>query len=174
MTSEGDVIHLMEPATTWKANLFWGFLFGMLLIVPSLFAPANTPLWKKYGLIILGMAWLGFMCRKAFENKGRRVRCDLSQIEVSQPSGSQRIPLDVVRKVVRKDVREELRKWNNYGLPRYKTKPLDTLPPMVVYALYDASDRELLRLDKDMEPASEMRRFLERIETLTGCRIIYE
>jgi hypothetical protein len=171
MTYEGDVIYLREPAETWKANLFWGLLFGLLLIVPSFFAPEYTPLWKKYGLMILGVAWLGFMCRKAFQNRGRRVRCDWSEIEVSQPSGSWRIPLSEVKRAVRMDIREDLRKWNDMGRPRYKTKPLNTLSSMVVYTLYDGSDRELLRLDKKMEPAGEMRRFLERMEEVTGCPI---
>lgn len=171
MIGEGDVIHLREPSQTWKANLFWGLLFGLLLIVPSIFAPEHTPLWKKYGLMILGLAWLGFMWRKAFQNYGRRVRCDSCEIQVLEPSGSWKIPLQVVKRVVRTDIREDVRKWNNFGLPRYRIKPLDTLPAMVVYTLYDASDRELLRLDKNMEPACEMRRFLERMEALTGSPI---
>ena len=174
MADDGDVIHLKEPAETWKANIFWGLLFGLLMIVPSFFAPEHTPLWKKYGLMILGAAWLGLMCRKAFQNNGRRVRCDLSEIVVSQPFGSRRIPLSEVKKVVREDIREELRKWNDVGRSRYKTKPLDTLPAMVVYTLYDGTDRELLRLDKNMEPPGEMHRFLQRVETQTGRPIIYK
>ncbi|MDR3556303.1 MAG: hypothetical protein P4L55_16235 [Syntrophobacteraceae bacterium] len=174
MAADGDVIFLSEPAETWKANLFWGLLFGLLMIVPSFFVPEHTPLWKKYGMMILGVAWLTFMCRKAFQNHGRKVRCDLDEIEVSQPSGSRRIPISEVKKVVREDIREELRKWNDIGRSRYKTKPLDTLPAMVVYTLYDDSDRELLRLDKNMKPAGEMHRFLERMETLTGRPIIYK
>jgi hypothetical protein len=38
--------------------------------------------------------------------------------------------------------------------------------------LRDIQGKELLRLDQNMEPASEMRRFLNRMENLTGHPII--
>lgn len=168
------IIKMREPQETWKANLFWGLLFGLLLIVPSFFAPENISAWKKYGSMAIGMAWLGFMSRKAFQSRGRTVRCDDTAIVISQPSGSWSIPLSEVKKVTRSDARKTLREWNDIGRPRYKTKPLDTLPSMVIYTLHDATGRELLRLDKNMEPKSEMIRFLERMEKLTGSPIIDE
>ena len=171
VVNDGSSIKMREPRETWKANLFWGLLFGLLLIIPSIFAPENVSVWKKYGSMVIGVAWIGFMSRRAFQSHGRTVRCDEIEIEISQPSGSWRIPLSEVKKITRSDVRETLREWNDIDRPRYKTKPLDTLPSMVIYTLRDAAGRELLRLDKNMKPSSEMQRFLDRMKKLTGGTI---
>lgn len=165
---DGRVIEMREPRESWKANVFWGLLFGLLMIGPSVFAPADTPAWKRFGLMALGLAWMGFMGRMAIRNRGRKVRCDQTSIEITDPLGSRRILLSEVKQVTRCDVREKLREFDDVGRPRYKTKPLDTLAPMVVYILRDEQGSELLRLDQKMDPPDEMRRFLDRMEALTG------
>ena len=103
VANDENVIMMREPRETWKANLFWGLLFGLLLIIPVFFAPEDTPVWKKYGSMLIGTAWIGFMSRKAFQNHGRTVRCDDTELEVLHPSGSWRIPLSEVKKVTRSD-----------------------------------------------------------------------
>lgn len=165
---DGRIIVIREPRESWKANVFWGVLFGLLLIVPAVFAPADASALKRYGLMALGFAWMGFMSRKAMRNRGRRVRCDGTSIEILEPSGSRGILLSEVQEVTRSDERRKIRDIRDIGLPRYETKPLDTLAPMVVFILRDAQGTELLRLDQKMEPSGEMRRFLDRMENLTG------
>ena len=165
------IIEMREPSESWKANIFWGLLFGLLLIVPSFFAPEDVPVWKKFGLMFLGVAWLTFMGRKALQNRGRKIRCDEVSIVVSQPFDSRTILLAQVKTVTRNDVRKQFREMNDVGRSRYKTKGLDTMPEIVMYSLRDAAGHELLRLDKNMEPGTEMRRFLDRMEKLTGSPI---
>ncbi|MCX6898611.1 MAG: DUF3592 domain-containing protein [Verrucomicrobia bacterium] len=167
----GGIIQMREPGESWKANVFWGLLFGLLLLVPAFFAPKDVSAWKKYGMMALGVAWMAFMGRSAIQNHGRTVRCDRTSIQVSQAFGSKRILLSDVKKVTRDDVRQKLREWEDVGRSRYKTKPLDTMAPIVLYILRDAQGKELLRLDKNMEPAGELRRFLDRMENLTGVPI---
>lgn len=168
---DGGIIEMREPGESWKANVFWGLLFGLLLFVPPLFAPKDVLAWKKYGMMALGVAWMAFMGRSAIQNHGRTVRCDRTSIQVSQAFGSKRILLSEVKKITREDVRKKLREFENIGRPRYKTTPLDTKAPIVLYILRDAQGRELLRLDKNMEPVDELRRFLDRMENLTGSPI---
>ncbi|OHE74920.1 MAG: hypothetical protein A2107_11530 [Verrucomicrobia bacterium GWF2_62_7] len=40
---DGGIIQMREPSESWKANVFWGLLFGLLLVVPALFAPKDAP-----------------------------------------------------------------------------------------------------------------------------------
>lgn len=171
---DGGVIQMREPRESWKANVFWGLLLGLLLVVPSCFAPKDTPAWKKYGAMALGVAWMAFMGQKAIQNHGRTVRCDMVAIQVSQAFGSKRIPLSEVKKLARSDVRQNLRNLENIGQPKRATKPLDTRAALVLYILRDAQGKELLRLDKNMEPASEIRRFLDRMDNLIGGPIADE
>ncbi|MBI5395889.1 MAG: DUF3592 domain-containing protein [Verrucomicrobia bacterium] len=168
---DGRPIEMREPSESWKANVFWGLLFGLLLVVPAFFAPKETPAWKRYSAMALGVAWMAFMGRTAIQNHGRTVRCDRNLIRVTQAFGHQRIFLSDVKKVTRRDVRQEFVDMEAVGRSRYKTRPLDTRAPIVLYILRDAQGKELLKLDKDMEPASEMRRFLDRMENLTGVPI---
>lgn len=165
---DSGIIQIREPGGAWKANIFWGLLFGLLLFVPACFAPAEASAWKKYGMMTLGVAWMAAMGCLAIRNHGRTVRCDTTSIQVSHAFGCERIPLSDVKKVTRCDLRQKLRDMDNIGRPRYKTKGLDTKAPIVLYVLRDSRGRELLRLDKSMEPADEMRRFLDRMENLTG------
>ena len=100
---DGRLIQMREPSESWKANVFWGLLFGLLLVLPPLFAPKDTPLplWKKYGAMALGVAWMTFMGRSAIQNHGRTVRCDTTSIQISSPFASKRILLSDVNKLVR-------------------------------------------------------------------------
>jgi hypothetical protein len=165
---DGGIIRLREPGESWKANVFWGLLFGLLLFVPALFAPTDVSAWKKYGMMLLGVGWMAFMGRMAVQNYGRTVRCDMTSIHVSNAFGSERILLSTVKKVTRYDLRQKFQDIDNIGRPRYKTRPLDTKAPIILYILRDAQEKELLRLDKNMEPPDELRRFLDRMENLTG------
>jgi hypothetical protein len=169
---DGRLIEMREPSESWKANVFWGLLFGLLLVVPPFFAPKDTPAWKKYGAMALGVAWMAFMGRSAIQNRGTIVRCDSLSIQISRPFRSERILLSAVKQVVRDDVRQKLRDLEDAGRSRSRTKPLDTMAPIVLYILRDIQGKELLRLNQNMEPASEMRRFLNRMENLTGNPII--
>jgi len=162
-------IELREPSEHWKANIFWGLLFGLLLVLPPLltFSPSEPHLWKRLLSIAAGIAWMVFMGRTAMQNRSRTVRCDRSEIHVSQPFGSLRIPLSEIKKVTRRDITEHLRKVrestrNRGGLDE------DTLRPIVIYILYDAAGKRLLDVDSGMQPAQEMSRFLTRMKELTG------
>jgi hypothetical protein len=166
---DGRAIEMREPGQSWKANVFWGSL-GLLAIVPSLLAPPETSFVERWGTAALGLAWMIFMGLSAYRNFGRTVRCDDSFVVVSQAFGAKRVALADVKKVIREDVRQQLRDIDNIGVTRYaKMKRLDTKAAMIMYVLQDAQGKTLLRLDKDMEPASEMRRFLDRLENRTGA-----
>jgi hypothetical protein len=147
---DGAPIEMREPNESWKANVFWGLLFGLLLVLPPLFSPNDPNIWKRVGFIAAGVAWMAFMGRTAIQNRGRSVRCDQSEILVSQPFGSRRIALSDIKKVTRRDIREHLRKIEESGTRR--ERDLDTLSPMVIYILYDAAGKRLLELDKGMQP----------------------
>lgn len=109
------------------------------------------------------------MLGSAWRNHGRTVTCDLQTITVSQAFRPMRILLDDVKRVVREDVRQQMRDIENIGVSRYeRMRRLDTRARSIVYALYDAQGHTLLRLDEAMEPAPAMRRFLARMESIAG------
>jgi hypothetical protein len=165
---DGRAIELREPGQSWKANVFWGAL-GLLAIVPSLLAGPETSFIERWGTAALGLAWMIFMGLSAYRNFGRIVRCDDSFVVVSQAFGARRVALADVKKVIREDVRQQLREIDEVGLSRYgKMQRFDTKAAMIMYVLQDAQGKTLLRLDKDMQPATEMRRFLDRLESRTG------
>ena len=168
-----DIV-IREPSQSWKANVFWGLLFGLLLAVPPLFAGEQIPGWKKVGMMALGLGWMAFMARSAIQNKGRSIRCDLETIDVREPLGGRQIPIANIRKIVRSDVRRNLRELEDIGRSSRQMRGLDTRAEMIVYSLYDANGKELLRLDKDMQPENEMRRLLDRLEEKTGVKIVGE
>jgi hypothetical protein len=67
-------------------------------------------------------------------------------------------------------VRQQLREIDEIGMSRRdKMRRMDTKTSMIMYVLRDAEGKTLLRLDKDMQPPAGMRRFLERLENLTGA-----
>ena len=71
------------------------------------------------------------------------------------------------------DKRKKLNEFDNIGRSR-RNRELSTLPEMVDYIAYDAAGKELVRLDKNMEPHTELRRFLNRIIKQTGKEIADE
>jgi len=72
--------------------------------------------------------------------------------------------------VTREDVRQQLREIDEIGMSRRdKLRRMDTKAPMIMYVLRDGAGKTLLRLDKDMQPPAAMRRFLDRLENLTGA-----
>ena len=171
---DGRAIVMREPSESWKANVFWGLLFGLLLAVPPFFADKDVATWKKVGSIAAGVAWMAFMGQSAIRNRGRVIRCESEWIEVREPFGSRRIPLCEVRKITRRDVSQKLREFDDIGRPGYKTRGLDTMPTIIVYLVYNAEGKELLKLDKDMQPHGELRRFLDRMEKRTQTAIVDE
>ena len=171
---DGSEIVVHEPGESWKANVFWGLLFGLLLAVPPLFAGDDLPGWKKVGMIALGLGWMAFMARSAIQNRGRSIRCDSTTIEVRQPFGSRSIPLHEVRKIVRTDVRRNLRAIDDFGRSKTRTRGLDTMPSIVIYTLHDADGKELLRFGKDMKPAGELDRLLTRLEEHSQTKVVEE
>ena len=82
------MIEMREPRESWRANVFWGLVFGVSLIVPQFFGWEETSWLEKYGFIVAGLAWMGFMGLSAFRNYGRKMRCDDTSIEVSQVFGA--------------------------------------------------------------------------------------
>jgi hypothetical protein len=161
-------IEVREPRQSWQANVFWGLLFGLLAVVLPLLPIADVPVWQKAGYVLLGIGWMALMGFMAVRNHGRTVRVDLKEIVVSTPFGSERIDLARVKRVIRTDVRQQIRDFESVGRPSQKTAPFGTMAPIILYILYDADGRSVLRLDKDMEPAAEMGRLLRRLEAVTG------
>jgi hypothetical protein len=170
---DSQPIEMRESTDLWKANVFWGLLFGLLFTLPPLLTfSANEPgIWKRLLSIGAGLAWMVFMGRIALQNRSRVIRCDPSEILVSQPFGSLRIPLSEIKKVTRRDIREHLRKAAESSRRRSGIDDSETLGPKVIYILYDAAGKRLLDVDSSMQPAQEMRRFLDRMKALTGGSI---
>jgi hypothetical protein len=166
---DGRTIELREPSQSWKANVFWGLLFGLLALIPALMAPPETSWFEKYAWVAGGIAWMIFMGLSAYRNFGRKVICDTSTILVSQAFASKRVALADVKQVTREDVRQQLREIDEIGMSRRdKMRRMDTKAPMIMYVLRDGGGKTLLRLDKDMQPPAAMRRFLDRLENLTA------
>jgi hypothetical protein len=167
---DGRAIELREPSQSWKANVFWGLLFGLLAVIPALLAPPETSWFEKYAWVVGGVAWMIFMGLSAYRNFGRKVICDGGTIVVSQAFASSRIALAEVKRVTREDVRQQLREIDEIGLSRYqKMQRMDTKAPMIMYVLRGGDGKTLLRLDKDMQPPAAMRRFLDRLENQAGA-----
>jgi hypothetical protein len=167
---DGRTIELREPSQSWKANVFWGLLFGLLALIPALMAPPETSWIEKYAWVAGGVAWMIFMGLSAYRNFGRKVICDASTIVVSQAFASKRVALADVKQVTREDVRQQLREIDEIGMSRRdKMRRMDTKAPMIMYVLRDGAGKTLLRLDKDMQPPAAMRRFLDRLENLTAA-----
>lgn len=164
---DDGIIVLHEPGQSWKANVFWGLLFGLGLAVPP-FLGDEGPALERYGMALAGLAWMAFMAYRAVGNFGRTVRIDMAEIVVSTVFGEKRVPLREVKRVSLSDVRKELADLASLGVPSNRPKPMNTMAPLRLYSLRDADGRELLRLDGEMTPGSEMLRFLRRMEALTG------
>ena len=169
---DGQPIELREPTFKWKANVFWGLLFGLVVTLPPLLTySANDPsLWKRLAWIAAGLAWMVFMGRTAIQNRNRVFRCDQSEILVAESFASRRIPLSEIKTVTRRDIRERLREAGESSRRRGRLDD-DTLPPMVIYILRDAAGKRLLDVSSDMQPSQEMRRFLTRMKALIGTAI---
>jgi hypothetical protein len=169
---DGQAIELREPTFKWKANVFWGLLFGLVFTLPPLLTySANDPsLWKRLAWIGAGLAWMVFMGRIAIQNRSRVLRCDQSEILVSESFGSRRILLSEIKTVTRRDISEHLRKTGESSRRRRRLDD-DTLGTIVVYVLRDASGKRLLDISNDMQPSQEMRRFLTRMKALIGTEI---
>lgn len=165
---DGSPIEIHEPGQSWKANVFWGLLFGLLLVIPPLFAPPSVAAWKKYGLALCGLAWMSALGVLALRNYARKVRLEGGEVVVSTPLSSRRFPLSDVKRVTRTDVRKQLAALRDVGRSSRKSTPFDTSAPLILYVLYDGQGRTLLRLDKDMTPEEEMTRFLGRLEKVAG------
>jgi hypothetical protein len=147
----------------------------LFTLPPLLTFSANEPgLWKRLLSIGAGLAWMVFMGRIALQNRSRVIRCDPSEILVSQPFGSRRIPLSEIKKVTRRDIREHLRKAAESSGRRSGLNDSDTLGPKVIYILYDAAGTRLLDVDSGMQPSREMSRFLDRMKALMGTAIVDE
>ena len=144
----------------------------MPLALSGIFGPEEGPLWKRMGLLALGVAWMGFMVRTALANRGRQVVCDGSNLRVRDPFSSRRFAVGEVRQVVREDLRKKFREVEELGMSRRdKFQRMDTLAPMVVYTLQDAQGRELLRLDQQMEPQADLQRLVQWLAQGTGAPI---
>ena len=167
---DGQPIELRESSDLWKANVFWGLLFGLLFTLPPLLSSSEPHLWKRLASIAVGVAWMVFMGRIAIQNRSRVIRCDPSEILVSQPFGSRHILLSEIKRVTRRDVREHLRKAES-SRSRSGVNDGDTLGPKVIYILYDAAGKRLVDVDSGMQPSQEMRRFLDRMKALMGGSI---
>jgi hypothetical protein len=170
---DGQPIEMRESSDLWKANVFWGLLFGLLFTLPPLltFSASDPGLWKRLLSIGAGFAWMVFMGRIALQNRSRVIRCDQSEILVSQPFGSRRIPLSEIKKVTRRDIREHLRKAAESSRRRGGIDEGNTLGPKVIYILYDAAGKRVLDVDSGMQPSREMGRFLDRMKALIGGSI---
>lgn len=159
------MIELRQPAEALKANIFWGLLFGLLLLVPALIGPADVPLWKRVGMGLAGLAWMGFMGRMALRNRTRRVRCDGATVFVTEGGQTRTFALAQVARVTREDLRAQLRAVDQAGMSRnQKFHEFSTLPRMVFYVLTDAQGHELLRLDEACEPKEAMGRMVELLD----------
>jgi len=165
---DGRPITIREPSQSWKANIFWGLILGLPAIILPLLPFADAPPWQRAGYVLLGFGWMAFMGFNAARNHGRTVTADMREIVVSSVFGSERIPLAKVARIERTDVRQQLRDFEAIGRPSQKTAPFSTMAPVILYFLYDAEGRILLKLDKDMQPADELHRLLRRLETLSG------
>lgn len=166
---DGAIIEVREPREAWKANVFWGLALGLPAVLAAAFAPAEASLLEKFGLTLLGVAWIAFMGYKAVRNRAAIVRCDDKNIRLSHPFGSLSIPLAEVKSVVREDVRQAVRDFETAGMPlREKMRLMDTTPSIIKYVLYDAQGKLLLMLDEKMEPAAETRRLFQRLQDVTG------
>jgi len=173
--SPDAIITLRQPSEAWKANLFWGAVFGLPLLLGGIFGPEDAPLWKRLGAMLLGALWTAFMVRTALRSRGTKVVYDGSTILVSDPFGARRIPVSQVHRVVREDLRQQFQELEEIGLSRrQKFERMSTLPPMVYFILQDAQGTELLRLDQNMQPEVALHQLLERLEASTGSPIVKE
>ena len=170
---DGRTIELREPSQSWKANVFWGLLFGLLAVVPALLAPPQAPIVEKYIWVAAGVGWMAFMGLSAYRNFGRKVVCDGTAIVLQGSSPSVSGTLSVVSvdgRAATFDIGTNgaLAAFNVLVNTYATGDPLDTNAPMVMYVLRDAQGNTLLRLDRDMQPRAQMRRLLDRLENLTG------
>ncbi|AMO22329.1 hypothetical protein GCM10027034_26600 [Ramlibacter solisilvae] len=166
---DGRPIVLREPRQSWRANVFWALMLGLPAVGLPLLAGDEAMALEKYGTVLLGLGWMGFMGASAWRNLGRTVRCDMEWITLSQAFAPTRVALSQVASVTREDVRRQLRAFRDIGVSQAQRRhTFDTLPPIVMYVLRDAQGRTLMRLDQGMEPAGEMSRFLKRLQRQAG------
>jgi hypothetical protein len=163
-------IELREPRQAVKANFFWGILFGGLLLLPAVFAPAETAPLTRIGSGLAGFAVLAAMGLLIGRNRSRRIRLRDGIVEVSSAFGSSRFSLAEVASVTERDIRKELRDFDRGDAPKFHTTGLDTLPEMVKYELCDRDGRVLLSLDRDSEPAEALGRFLLAARSAVASR----
>ena len=159
--NENAEIVLRQASTAWKANLFWTFLPVLLAISGA--GGLREGEWLGAPMLLAGIAGTGWLISQAIRNKSYVLRCNRERIEVADRFRHRTISLRDIATVERVDVRANIEKLNNAGRRFGDPKQFSTLAPIVVYSCKDASGREILRLDKDMEPAAGLQRLIERI-----------
>lgn len=168
---DGLAIVLTEPRQSWKANVFWGLALGLPAVILPWFAGSDADVFDKWGMLALGIAWLGFMGANAYRNYGRTIRCDLEAIRVSQAFASKKVLLADVAGIELEDVRKTLRDFDEIGMSwRDKARRMDTTAPINMYVLRDASGKTLLRIDSEMEPPAAMAKFVARVRRAIKAR----
>ncbi len=158
-------LEVFEPRESWKANLFYGCVLGLLMAIPAYFVRGE---WKPWPAIVatVGTGFFLWMVQSATLNYTRTVR--LSQVGLEERSwfGSRRIEWNNLGGLEFHDVKKFNEDLSNLG--RSGTRKFSTLPRIDVWAVLDREGRWVISLPAEMTPADTFRAMRERLQHRTA------
>jgi len=160
-------LEVYEPRESWKANLFYGCLFGLLFGLPPFFVRGEWRPWPA----ILAVAGIGFfllMVQSSVLNYSRAVRLSPAGLEERSFFGARRIAWEELGGLEFHDVRKFLEDVTN--IRRWRTQKFSTLPRIDVWMVKDREGRPVFSLPAEMTPRDTFRAMRERIERRTPAR----
>ncbi len=158
---------VLEPRESWKANLLWGAVFGLVMGIPPFFVRG---IWKPWPAIVAvaGVGFFLWMAQNSVLNYSRTVRLSPAGLEERSFYGARRIPWGELGGLEYQDVHKWLQNLNGAG--RRQTRRLSTLGSIDVWVVRDREGRWVFSLPAKMTPADAFQAMREEIQRRTSAR----
>ncbi len=156
-----------EPSQSWKANLFYGCVMGLVTGVPACFVRGG---WKPWPAIVAeaGIGFFLWMVQFAVLYFSRTASLSDAGLEERSFFGARRIPGEQMGGLEFQDVRRQLEWLNNIG--QWQTRKFSTLPCIDAWEVRDREGRTAFPLPADMTPPQTFQAMRDRMERRTAPR----
>jgi hypothetical protein len=160
-------LEVFEPRESWKANLFYGCVFGLAMGVPCFFVKGA---WKPWPTIVavLSMGFLAWMIQSAIFNFTRSVRVTDAGVEEVTFFGTRRVPWEEFGGLEFQDVQKFFTDLSNAG--RWQTRKFSTMPKIDVWAVKDSEGRQIFSLPAEMTPKETFLAMREQLQRRSPAR----
>lgn len=153
-------LEVHEPRESWKANLFYGCILGLLMGVPAFFVRGGWRPWPAI-VAVVGLGFFLWMVQSAVSNYTRTVRLSPAGLEERTFFGSRRIGWDDLGGLEFQDVRKQLEAFNRPEPGQ--SRKFSTIPRIDIWMVKDRQGRDVFSLPAEMTPPATFRALRERI-----------